>query len=229
MVQLRPRIIAACGAAAIVGALGLVSCRQTPPDTGSASRQVQDTSKYADSLAGGPALPPGCKPDRPPKTVAEVNACLKVLEFDTVEALGDKQPLLIGGTCPTCKYGPMATIQPEMHSHSYTYEQIEHGRIIALMFLDPAEKTSYPKLGLVPKGKTYWWVQRTSMDTARTVAGRSVFLTVVGDSLTPHEDRKNNPLRYTYHPGRFKQAVARWIWDPDDDRPQGNCGSGCCH
>lgn len=229
MVQLRPPVMGAHRAAAVLGLLAVASCQQPPRGVESASVQVQDTTKYSPDSLGGPSLPPGCKADEPPKTAAQVNACLKVLAFDTVEALGDKQPLMIHPPCPGCRYGPMATIQPEIHSHSYTDEQMAHGRIIALLFLDPAEKDSYPKLGLVPKGKTYWWVQRTSADTARTASGRSVYVTMVGDRVTPTEDRVNNPLRYAYHPGRFKQAVARWIWDPNDEKTQGNCGSGCCH
>jgi hypothetical protein len=198
--------------AAVLLGLGLVSCQQT---------------SYA---RRAPGLPRGCKPDEPPTTAKELQACLDSLRFNDIEAVGDKQPLMINPPCPaTCRYGPLATIQPEIHSHLYEDEEMKQGRIIARFFLDSAETTSYPKLGLVPKGITYWWVQRTSKETDGKVTGRSVYVTLAGGEVKQTEDRVNNPLGYVYHEGAFQQAVARWIWDPNDDKPQGNCGSGCCH
>jgi hypothetical protein len=160
---------------------------------------------------------------------------LTVLDFSTIEPLGDKQRLMINPPCRVdtdpCRYGPLATIQPEVHSHLYKDDEIRHGRIIALMFLDPAERNKYPKLGLVPKGKTYWWVLRTS-DDSLPKGSRSVFVTLESSGkVTRYEDRHRLPLRYTNHEyvGGFTQAVARWIWDPEDETPQGHCGQGCCH
>jgi hypothetical protein len=201
---------------------------------GKDTAQVKYTTAARIILGGGPPLPAGCPKDNPPDTRAELEACLKVLQFSTIEALGDKQRLMTNPPCrkigDPCRYGPLATIQPEVHSHLYTDEEIGHGRIIALMFLDPGEKKEYEKLGLSPKGKTYWWVLRTSDDSLPR-GSRSVFVTL--DSLgkvDTLEDRVRLPLRYTNHEyeGGFTQAVARWIWDPEDEVPQGHCGQGCC-
>jgi hypothetical protein len=52
-----------------------------------------------------------------------------------------------------------------------------------------------------------------------------VYLTVTGDRVRP----KEFPLKYTEHYDGFKQAVARWVWDPTDETTQGSCGQGCCH
>jgi hypothetical protein len=204
--------------AAVLG-LFLASCKPTvrPIESGA----IQDTSKttYAERA---PGLPKGCKANDPPANPAELKACLDSLAFDPIEAVGDEQPLMINPGAPT--YGPLAKIEPEKHSHLYhEYKELREGRIIAKLFLRPHQK-GYSKLGLVPGDTTYWWVQKTSEDTAN--AGRSVYVTLSGNKVL----KKEYTLRYTEHPeGSFKQAVARWIWDPKDETPQGTCGQGCCH
>jgi hypothetical protein len=205
--------------AAFLG-LFLASCK--PTNRSNESGAVQDSSK-ATYVERAPGLPKGCKANAPPSTPAELRACLDSLAFDSIEAVGDEQPLMINPGHPT--YGPLAKIEPEIHSHLYDeYKELKEGRIIAKLFLRPHQKEDYPKLGLVRGDTTYWWVQITSEDTAN--AGRSVYLTLSGKRVIPKEDT----LRYTEHPeGSFKQAVARWIWDPKDETTQGSCGHGCCH
>jgi hypothetical protein len=209
-------------AAAFAG-LVVAACKQSSRIE-SGAIQVQDTSKPPE-LGRAPALPQGCKPNRPPATTAELDACLGGLEFDSIEAVGDKQRLMINPPCPgSCKYGPLATIQPEKHSHLYSDAELKEGRIIAKLFLDPRETRDYPKLGLEPGGITYWWVQKTSENYSK--AGKSVYVTLIDQRVRPVE----HTLQYTEHAeGSFKQALARWIWDPTDEKSQGTCGQGCCH
>jgi hypothetical protein len=156
----------------------------------------------------------------------ELEACLHGLDFEeSIEAVGDQQRLMINPPCPgPCRYGPLATIQPEKHSHLYNDAQLKEGRIIARLQLDSLETKDYKKLNLVPGGITYWWVQKTSED--REDAGRSVYITLAGDRVVPPP--KEYPLKYIKHYNGFKQAVARWVWDPTDEKTQGTCGQGCC-
>lgn len=209
-------------AAAFAG-LVVAACKQSP-SIESGAIQVQDTSKAAEA-GRALALPQGCKANEPPSNPTELAACLKGLEFEaSIEAVGDQQRLMINPPCPgPCRYGPLATIQPEKHSHLYSDAQLKEGRIIARLQLDSAETKDYKKLGLVPHGVTYWWVLKTSDDSVN--AGRSVFLTLAGERVQPP---KEYPLKYKEHYGGFKQAVARWVWDPTDETAQGTCGQGCC-
>jgi hypothetical protein len=210
-----------------LGALGgifVVGCER--PRSDETGAVVQDTSARPAAILKAPALPQGCKANKPPSTRAELTACLEGLEFeDTIEAVGDQQRLMINPPCPgTCRYGPLATIQPEKHSHLYSYAELKEGRIIAKLFLDPKETKGYEKLGLVPGGVTYWWVQKTS--EKQDNAGRSVYLTLSGEKVGPTIE---NTLKYEEHENGFQQAVARWVWDPVDETTQGTCGQGCCH
>jgi hypothetical protein len=213
-----PSVTAAC-----VGIV-VAACNRTPPIQ-SGAVEVQDTSRTSQPLRAA-QLPQGCRRNRPPSTPAELTACLQGLDFeDTIEAVGDQQQLMIHPPCPaSCRYGPLATIQPEKHSHLYSYDELNEGRIIAKLFLDPKEIRDYRKLGLVPGGVTYWWVQKTSENPDS--AGRSVYITLVGEKLRPPVE---NTLKYTEHENGFQQAVARWVWDPLDEKTQGTCGQGCCH
>ena len=207
-----------------LGGIFVAGCeRPRSVETGAA---VQDTSARAQAILKAPALPQGCKANKPPSTQAELTACLQGLEFeDSIEAVGDHQRLMINPPCPgTCRYGPLATIQPEKHSHLYSDAELKEGRIIAKLFLDPKETKGYKKLGLVPGGVTYWWVQKTSENYDK--AGKSVYVTLRGEEVqTPLE----TTLKYTEHDNGFQQAVARWVWDPLDEKTQGTCGEGCCH
>ncbi|MFL5514447.1 MAG: hypothetical protein ACJ8CN_18650, partial [Gemmatimonadales bacterium] len=81
---------------------------------------------------------------------------------------------------------------------------------------------------------TYWWVQVTK-GTDREIysagkkdsVGISVFIsTAVNPDSSPVT--KTYPLNYVSHKDKFKQSLARWVWDPDDEKTQGSCGQGCC-
>jgi hypothetical protein len=119
----------------------------------------------------------------------------------------------------------MATIQPEKHSHLWDRDKdLSEGRIIARMFLSKGEARPYNKLGLVKGQTTYWWVQKIP-GQPDSAAGRSVYITISGDTLV----KKEFTLRYEgYRAGTAKQALARWLWQPKDETTQGSCGSGTC-
>lgn len=201
---------------------------------------------------------PGCGTGGPPSTLTAMRECVRQLGFDTLEAAGDEQVLTImeqkpGARCPgakdtarSCSYGPIATIQPESTSHRQRLPDLREGRIIAKLFLPPGEQQKrYDSLALVPGKPTYWWVQITEkndQDLYRKAAhyeqhkhdqygkqdsvGVSLFISEepAGNGLL----MKRYPLYYVKHEGKFKQALARWIWDPNDEKAQGSCGQGCC-
>jgi hypothetical protein len=202
-------------------------------------------------------LPAGCPANAPPSNAIELQRCVEGLQFDTLEAAGDQQVLTVidrqrkGTPCPgsadsppSCRYGPLATIEPEMLSHKLNFSQLREGRIIARLLLAEGQDEGYDKLALVRGNTTYWWVQVTERSeadlnkkhvqseqnadkTRKYYYGKSFFVSSAagpGGSLL----RKEYQLEYKKHPGRFKQALARWVWDPDDEKSQGTCGQGCC-
>jgi hypothetical protein len=183
-------------------------------------------------------LPEGCPADNPPSTAAELDACLTELSFDPLEAAGDQQHLTVfeqtpGGQCPpdvdpkvSCRSGPLAKIEPERSSHRLTYTDLKHGRIIAKLSVASGEREGYQKLALAQNEVTYWWVQLTNRNDS-TKAGRSFY--VRKNQSDSDLVKKEYVLRYREHPEEFKQALARFIWDPKDEKTQGSCSQGCCH
>lgn len=185
-------------------------------------------------------LPPGCPADSPPSTATELDACTTGLVFEDLEAAGDQQRLIVfektgGSPCPpgvpdsigSCRAGPLAKIEPETHSHLRSYSELKRGRIIARLSLAQGETEDYDKLALARDRITYWWVQLTNT-TDTLNAGKSYYVRK-GENGATKLVQQDYVLRYTPHPDRFKQALARFIWDPTDDKTQGSCSQGCCH
>jgi len=207
--------------------------------------------------ATGGARAPGCGTGGPPSTLAALRECVMGMGFDTLEAAGDEQPLTVienkaGVNCPgskddarSCRYGPIAIIQPESTSHRHRFSELREGRIIAKLFLAADEKQPYDSLALVPGKPTYWWVQISEQSEQDLYKRASHYeqhkhdkygkQDSVGVSFFISEEpagrgllTKRYPLYYVKHDGKFKQALARWIWDPKDETAQGSCGQGCC-
>jgi hypothetical protein len=206
------------------------ACR--PSDTvpgGTGTPQTTDTSDAIDGDTLGPPLAAHCP--RPPQNQTELDACIKDLKFDPEPEAGDAQRLLVvdqgGSPCPddpkrTCRFGPLARIEPVVNAHKFTKPQLREGRIIARLSIENG-KEGYPKLNLAPGHKTYWWVQRDG-DTG----GTSVYVSdsLVGDRPLASKPR---PLKVNERPdGTFKQALVRWLWVPDDETAKGTCGSASC-
>jgi hypothetical protein len=173
----------------------------------------------------------GCPLGAPPSNAKELEACLRTLRFDSDALAGDEQPLMVldksGSPCPgdrsrSCRYGPLARIEPVVGAHEYTERELRDGRIIARLSLGPKETESYEKFGLSPGLLTYWWVQKDASGTT----GRSVYVTMTkGERLTAVERTLEV---YPYHGDsriRVTRALARWIWDADDEKTAGSCGS----
>jgi hypothetical protein len=200
----------------VAGTLG-IACNSENGGT----RQIEPVAPYAN-------LPDGCPANAKPSTTTQLHACLQGLVFDATETVGDEQRLMVIGSGPgtglpcagnpdhNCRYGPLAKIEPVMGSQTYTDSALGEGRIIARMFLRDGETESYTKFGLAPGDTTYWWVH-TGKDSSYFVRDSSGNLAAVG-----------RPLERTPHPEAFQQALARWIWDPNDERSNGTCGSSCC-
>jgi hypothetical protein len=188
-----------------------------------------------------PPLPAGCPSDAPPLSAAQLDACLTALDFDTLEAAGDAQLLTVfntrpgapGGPCPpgvpdtviSCRHGPLAVIEPEINSFRYSSDDLAHGRIIAKLSVK-GQTEGYDKLALAPGHDTYWWVLKDPRKPD-SAAGRSVYITHMKGS-TDRLPNKEYVLQYVKHVGRFKQGLARWVWDPKDEKTQGSCSQGCC-
>ncbi len=164
-----------------------------------------------------------CPKDGPPTNQAELKACVGKISFDTTEIVGDEQRLMVNPPCPTsCRYGPLARIEPAMGAHEYSEGDLREGRIIARLFVRKGE-TGYRKLALVPGYITYWWVQKDA--TGRR--GRSIFISeaMVRNTLVSMAQRLQVEV---YPPGSFRRAVARWYWLEQDETTKGTCGAGTC-
>jgi hypothetical protein len=173
-------------------------------------------------------LPKNCPTGRPPSTSDQLSACLEGLEFDTTEAIGDEQRLLVrddgglpchGDKQHTCRYGPLAKVEPAKGAEMYSESSLAEGRIIGRIYLRAHETESYPKYGLVPVDTTYWWVN-TKLD-------KSFF--VHRNGTRAELDTVSRGLTLTPHPsGTFQQAFAAWIWDETDETLNGGCSGHCC-
>jgi hypothetical protein len=175
--------------------------------------------------------PPGCPNSTAPSDTTQLRACLDSLRFDTLGAVGDEQRLLVHDTLPgpvchgdsthSCRYGPLARIEPEIKAHQRDTLELNEGRIIARLFLRQGESEPYPKLGLVQTDTTYWWVRRTSGTT-----GVAKYIRISGDTVVASPEQ---PITIELHPpGTFHQALARFIWSDTDEKTWGSCGLGCC-
>jgi hypothetical protein len=185
---------------------------------------------YPKNLQGF-SLPPGCPAGSPPANGSQLAACLNGIEFDTTEFVGDEQRLMVRdsapGTAPacfadsayTCRYGPLAKVEPVKGAELYNDSSLTEGRIIARIYLREGETESYAKFQLAPGDTTYWWV-KIKPDT-------SVFVRRVTGMVALAAKRKG--LKRTPHPrGSFQQGFIRWVWDPKDETLNGGCGPSCC-
>jgi hypothetical protein len=183
-----------------------------------------------------PPRPLAACPHEAPSTPAELEACLHGITFDSSPEVSDSQPLTVIGTppgapCPgdekkshTCRFGPIAKIEPVKGAQNYSDDDLRQGRIIARLSIPGSEREGYAKFGLKPGQETFWWVRVDS--TGR--GGQSVFVTQTKDGkVEPLPPR--NLVRYVYEKGeRLARAIARWIWSLDDETTQGSCGGGSC-
>src|SRR5215213_9717785 len=193
----------------------------------------------------------GCPQGKPPETEAELKACLAGAAFDNDYAAFDEQPLAIIDTAPappspreacpgdtagsrlTCRYGPLAKIQPLIGAHRYSEEELMEGRIIAKISVPSTAKEGYKKYGLVPGGTTYWWVRT---DKSRR-AGTSVFITrparggglqqvtrpltreLDTDPDSTYKDSDAGATDSKYRPDKlpkWTRAIVRWLWSLKD-------------
>ena len=204
-------------------------------------------------------FPEACPRGTAPSTPEELKACTQPLGFDTSFEAGDEQPLAVitksqGPRCPgdtstnptlSCRYGPLARIEPVIGAHRYSEKELREGRFIARISVPRTEKEGYKKYGLVPGQTTYWWVQTDS--TKRS--GQSVFITTGTDGrvnqvirpLTRYLDEDSaykgadQPSAQTqeksskYKPAKLRRAIVRWIWSLEDETAKGKCGAGSCN
>jgi hypothetical protein len=176
--------------------------------------------------------PPPCASTAAPTDTTKLGGCLQGLHFDAVAAVGDEQRLLVhepgaGAKCHgsdtthSCRHGPLAKIEPVKEDSVRDTTALNQGAIIARLFLRSEPTDSYPKLGLFQTDTTYWWIQRKSATTAL-----SMYVRRSGDSVV-HTPLDTITIEL-HPPGTFKQGLARFIWDDNDETTQGRCGTGCC-
>jgi hypothetical protein len=158
-------------------------------------------------------------------------AYIRKLSFVPDPESGDRQGLLLGHYPERARFGPVATIQPEVNSDKGSVAELRlRGKVIARIQVESIGAQPYPKLGLLPGTTTYWWVQLNAGDT--TTTGRSVFVTVDGrghivsrtsSDLTVHGYGNTKHIVY-----RNLQPLARFTWNPADQGTWGTCSGACC-
>lgn len=168
----------------------------------------------------GPAVPPRFKIDS--VSNEDFRRYLSTLTFAVDTEAGDRQALMFGHYPDSARVGPVATILPEEHGYLRSQAQLQRGEIIAVIANESAD--SYPKLGLLPHGITYWWVEFNE----KTEQGRSVFVAVDSSRniiARAHRGLEVKRVHYRFH---AMQPLARFIWTSVDDLGWGWCGSYCC-
>jgi hypothetical protein len=130
--------------------------------------------------------------------------------------------LLVGRYPDSARFGPLAKIQPEAGSFLISDEGLSRGRIIARIVNESPD--SYPRLGLLPRGTTYWWVEYD----VHTRRGRSVL--VAADSQGNIVNRTVRGLEVEeYHKEyRLVQPGARFVWREIGELAWAPCGIRCC-
>lgn len=182
-----------------------------------------------------------CPVGKPPSNASELEACLQGFDFDTTYEVGDEQPLAVitqgqGPACPgdttgslTCRYGPIAKIEPLVGAHRYSEQDLRQGRFIARIRITSG-KEEYAKLGLKPGAVTYWWVQTDEAGTG----GVSQYITLSKDrifsSVPPSKLERTlyRGDRDSYGYRKIYRAIARWLWTLKDETGKGTCGAGKC-
>lgn len=186
-------------------------------------------------LAGVLWVLPACKPPvRPPLRLSGPDyfsdttflAYLKTLSFVTDSEAGDRQALLLGRYPDSAHYGPLATIAPEVHANDGTIDDLQSGKVIARIVNESAD--SYPKLGLLPHGTTYWWVRYDSSDTG--VHSQSSYIAVNAQGVTVGVKSTIDSLEVvrTHTMFRVMQPLARFLWRSNDEDTWGTCNGQCC-
>jgi hypothetical protein len=194
------------------------------------------------SRESSPPSPPtpvaACRQGTAPLTSDQLDECLRGFAFDPRYEYSDEQPLTIiekapGPPCPgdpkgtlSCRYGPLAKIEPVIRAHAYSEEDLRQGRFIARITV-PKGETSYPKYGLVAGDTTYWWVKTDAAGTG----GDSYFITRAKDGTISHKKRvlvRDPYVTEGYQTGRPERALVRWIWTLDDETAKGQCGAASC-
>jgi len=192
----------------------------------------------------GPPPPPvpvlACRQGVAPVTADQLEECLRGFTFDPHYEYTDEQPLTIiekaaGPPCPgdpdrkfSCRYGPLAKIEPVIRAHAYREEDLRQGRFIARITVPSGETEKYPKYGLQPGGTTYWWVKTDSTGTG----GESYFITRSGNGTISYVKRTLVRVRYAdstgYLGGKPDRALVRWTWSLEDEVAKGQCGAASC-
>jgi hypothetical protein len=155
----------------------------------------------------------------------QVLAYARGLQFDDEPGHGDRQALAVAtrdkGICPEeCKYGPVASIAPEIGSVSITDADLKAGRIISRIINEgPGD---YKKLNLTGKDTTYVWVFATDS------GWRARFVSTNREKEA--ESRRNRSVQVDgeEHQGRYSRSISRWVWKTQDEGTWGTCGGRCC-
>jgi hypothetical protein len=198
------------------------------------------------ACSGGYHPPPApvpvaaCREGEAPLSPDQLDQCLRGFSFDKRYEYSDEQPLTIiekgggGPPCPgdpdrkySCRYGPLATIEPVIRAHAYSEEDLMEGRFIARITV-PRGEPEYPKYGLRPGAMTYWWVKTDSTGSA----GDSYFITRAENGTISHVRRDLVREPYGdgtgYQDGKPNRALVRWLWTLDDETAKGQCGAASC-
>lgn len=146
--------------------------------------------------------------------------------FMSAVGASDEQRLRVCWVKP-CRYGPRAVIQPRARLTDSGSTTLAVGAVIAriINFSDTGYiydirgiDTSY-KFNLHARDTVYWWVGKKNDKLV------SVFFSTKPGARPLESDLDPEP----HGAGYWRQPLARWLWDEDDEQAWGTCdGSVCC-
>jgi hypothetical protein len=173
-------------------------------------------------------VPPESAPPSPPfagTAIEEVDRAA-VLAYaraqNFVPISGDSQRLMLGTKCPeSCRYGPLARIDPVAGSYLLDSGQLAEGRILARVV--NADTIGYPKFNLGPRDTVYWWIDR------HPGGYRSVLISSRPDAKLAYDSLRIHPYPDRAAGWQWKQAQARFLWRDQDEALWIACAvSQCC-
>lgn len=141
-----------------------------------------------------------------------------------VPVSGDSQRLMLGASCPeTCRYGPLARIDPVAGTFLLDSAQLAAGRILARVV--NADTIAYPKFNLGPRDTVYWWIDRPQEGGGY----RSVLISSRPGAKVAYDSLRIHPYPDRAAGFQWKQAQARFLWRDQDEGLWIACAvSQCC-
>lgn len=203
----------------VLAAAGLAACPSPTVRSDVASPGGPDTTSPTPAPTWGPAfLARTTDSARYALLRDSLRAYARTLTYDGADGSGDEQRVMVG-SWPNARFGPRLRIEPARGIHKLSDADYLTGRVVGRIVAVSRDST-YAKLGIaVPAADTllYWFVFRVGGQWRSVV-------------LSERNTGRVMPTDTTVHPpGRWRQEIARFVWEETDDGLWSSCTSmRCC-